>query len=253
MSSINIKKRGKLYKKRKQNVTHKKKAAYAVRVDPAFGPFPKAIWVEMNYHENITLSSMTTATLAVYVFRLNSIFDPNKTGTGTQPYGHDSYATNYNRYRVDSVKYRINVAAADILNFVVVPLNGTSGCSTTAEFDILCEAPWSKNKVIGYSGNGGSRVVSGFVSLPTLTTMPNIYKTDDRFAAIFGSNPTEVIDLVLGFYNTSMSTQSPRVTIDLEYRVLITDPLVQIESYRRALVSKQNLANSNSLLRRNSH
>jgi hypothetical protein len=239
-------------KKIRNKTNIQKTASYAVHVRPNFGPFPKAIWVEMDYHENITLSAMLTTTLSVYVFRLNSIFDPNKTGTGTQPYGHDSYALNYNRYRVDSVKYRINVSAADILNFAVVPLNGTSGCSTTAEFDIICEAPWSKNRVIGYSGNGGSRSISGVVSLPTLTSLPNIYKTDDRFAAIFGNNPTEVIDLVLGFYNTSMSTQSPRITVDLKYRVLITDPLVQTESYRRALVAKQNMVNTNSLFRRKS-
>lgn len=54
----------------------------------------------------------SAATSAEYSFRLNSVFDPNVTGVGHQPRGHDQWATLYRRYLVHGCKYKIDFYAA---------------------------------------------------------------------------------------------------------------------------------------------
>ncbi len=48
-------------------------------------------------------ASLTSYTGSEYVFRLNSLYDPDLTGTGHQPYGFDQFAALYSRYKVDRV------------------------------------------------------------------------------------------------------------------------------------------------------
>lgn len=59
-----------------------------------------------------------------YFFNLNSPFDPNRTGVGHQPYGFDTLATIYNRYRVYKVSYSVEVLSTGGFTFQVTALNG---------------------------------------------------------------------------------------------------------------------------------
>ena len=53
---------------------------------------------------------LTNDTIQDYVFRMNSIFDPDFTGTGHQPLWHDTYSTIYETYRVLGAKLTITFA-----------------------------------------------------------------------------------------------------------------------------------------------
>lgn len=60
--------------------------------------------IKMDYvSAGIPLAS-TSGTQQIYTHSCNNIFDPNVTGTGHQPYGHDEYATYYNQYQVLGAK-----------------------------------------------------------------------------------------------------------------------------------------------------
>lgn len=61
---------------------------------------------KLKYSDAFNLASdatLTSYTGSQYVFRLNSLYDPDLTGTGHQPYGFDQYAALFNRYKVDKV------------------------------------------------------------------------------------------------------------------------------------------------------
>jgi len=47
---------------------------------------------------------------ATYLYRLNSVFDPDETGVGGQPAGFDQLKTLYGRYRVVAVRARVSCA-----------------------------------------------------------------------------------------------------------------------------------------------
>jgi len=79
----------------------------------------------MRYVESVTFSGATGA-LGVYQWRTNSLFDPNFTGVGHQPYGFDQMKTYYASYLVTSSK----ISAEILLSSAIV---GLAGVATSAE------------------------------------------------------------------------------------------------------------------------
>lgn len=68
----------------------------------AFDPFPtKLNNVVFRYSANISITPAAASVPGSHVFRTNSLFDPDYTGVGSQPYGFDQYANIYKYYRVN--------------------------------------------------------------------------------------------------------------------------------------------------------
>jgi len=66
---------------------------------------PQTKYVTLTYCETIGIANGTGAP-SIYAYRLNSIYDPNYTGTGHQPLGHDEWAQLYTKYEVLSSKIK---------------------------------------------------------------------------------------------------------------------------------------------------
>lgn len=68
--------------------------------------------VQMSYAENFALASgVAGVTGTPQQMRLNSIFDPNLTGGGHQPYGRDELANEWLRYKVFRVDVEVEFSA----------------------------------------------------------------------------------------------------------------------------------------------
>lgn len=65
-----------------------------------FNPFPSMMRNRMKYVENVIITTVSDDAVPYY-FSCNGIHDPNITGLGHQPYGHDIINKLYNHYRVD--------------------------------------------------------------------------------------------------------------------------------------------------------
>jgi len=77
-------------------------------VNKSLQPFPSRYICKMKYCEAINnVGGPTGAGYGNYQFLANSVWDPNATGIGHQPYGMDTMTSLYNRYRVISCKYVI--------------------------------------------------------------------------------------------------------------------------------------------------
>ena len=64
-----------------------------------FDPFPAKMVCRLRYYDQISLDPSTGVTIH-HLFRANGINDPDQSGVGHQPYGHDTYASIYNHNRV---------------------------------------------------------------------------------------------------------------------------------------------------------
>lgn len=148
---------------------------------PLFDPFPAKITAIMRYSQTLVLDPAAGLT-ASNLFRANSIYDPDFTGTGHQPYGHDTYAQIYNHYNVRSAIITVTPTSTQA---------GIVGCALTddstvqGDYDVVRELKGTKIAVMA-------------VNSPA-PTVKNYYNVNQNFdipyqkatSASFGQSPSE--------------------------------------------------------------
>lgn len=218
------------YKKassRRRKKTYRKRRT--VNVNRALQPFSQRYLCKLKYSGNF---NHTPASPNIpYQFNLNSLYDPDATGTGHQPYGFDQLATMYGRYRVYAVKWHARVQAFNAANYylVALPCNGPLGA--IASFDDVREKP--RSRYVVQMQNNNPVALRGRISLPSLVGKTKAqYMADDRFQAQVNSSPAESLLLNLFAYNTGALVSAPNVNITLEltYYVEFFDPEIMAQS-----------------------
>lgn len=194
----------------------RKKGQAMVNVNRALRPFAQRYITKMKYSEAI---SITGNGPQGYRFRLNSTFDPNETGVGHQPYGRDTLAAIYNRYRVIACSYVISAvdAAGQYIQVAALPANDNVLTLSTSD---MRENP--RCKYIVQAPNASLKMLKGKVYLPALVgRSKQQYMADDRFQADAGSNPAEAAILNVFFQNMADGINNLNVlfNITLEYTV----------------------------------
>lgn len=183
-------------------------------------------------YSDVFTQSLATVTATNQIMNMNSLFDPDRTGTGHQPYGHDQIAALYNRYRVWSLQWKITFhAESQGFHVVVTPTNGNLATAITnvTSFAAACETPRANVHSQGTGAN--SVVLRGNLQLNELNgSSPTEYKSDDRFQAVFGSSPGELLLLNIGTYNSSGSTVAIDFIVELWYHVEVYDPIILAQS-----------------------
>jgi len=144
-------------------------------------PFPRVQRAILRYNATIALN-VGAGIAERYFFRAGSIFDPDYTGTGYQPYGHDTYEKIYNHYRVIKSVCKITNTTAGGNN--ILGLHLSDDVAVTSDFD-------------------GIKVVKPTVMVPLCTTtephsLQMTYNSEAAFpgqsqntTALFGNNPAE--------------------------------------------------------------
>lgn len=125
--------------------------------------------------------------IANYVFACNSIFDPDFSSTGHQPYGHDTYATIYNQYTVLASKIKITP------NRLTGDRSITYGMGIEDTIPSSAVINWSERptyKVIS-SGNTNSGLKPITLSWSRAKRFPHedVYRA---LSAPFSANPVEI-------------------------------------------------------------
>lgn len=200
---------------RRRPAMRRKRGHYGTNdiVGKTLNPVPQRSIVKMKYSE-----SVITGTDGLFTFNLNSVFDPNRTGVGHQPYGHDTFATLYNRYRVIAAGWRIQClvpSAGSAVNVGCMPANEVLLFTTVSE---LRENP--RARYITQSPGGGAMTLSGKSYIPSLVgRTKSQYMSDDRYQAQVGTNPQELAILnIITTGNTDLPIQAT-IQVVLEYTV----------------------------------
>lgn len=165
------------------------------------------------------------------VFNINSIFDPDRTGTGHQPMGRDQLVAFYNRYRVIDCSWRVDVmpqAGVGSILSVLVPNNETSSLASSSETAMetpYAQYKWSEGYLatsvasdLRHIRQGGKMHLAKLYGVSDAT-----FYGDDRYAAEFGSNPTESACLHVCTFNSDGNTLVYNMCIKLIYTVEFFD------------------------------
>lgn len=207
-----LKKRG--ARRMKRNYRRKPRT---VNVNRALAPIAQRYITKMKYSDVFTLS--TTNGWATY-FNLNSIWDPNRTNVGHQPYGYDQLAPLYNRYRVIATSYNVTAySGGSVIRFGCLPLNETI---TFTSMSYICENPRAKWTL--QIPNGDLKMISGKCYIPSLVGRNKAqYMADDRYQAQVGADPGELA--LLGVFGSANDDTTTTITcqITMEYTVEFFD------------------------------
>lgn len=190
----------------------------------SLNPIPQRTIVKMKYADNFTLNA---ANLYSYQFNLNSIFDPNRTGVGHQPYGHDQLALLYNRYRVINCKYSVVLSTGTtVVKYVAVPSNEVQVFNSVDEGR---ENPRARFSI--QTPNGKLNPIRGNVYIPSLTGRTKAqYMADDRYQATVGTSPAELAILNVQAAGMNEGALDCPAAIILEYTVEFFDVKTLVQS-----------------------
>lgn len=209
----------KIVKRRAPKIRRRKKRGYAYKqtILSSF-PVPNMINVKLKYNDLFTYNG----SVVDQVFNMNSLFDPDRTGTGHQPYGFDQLANFYNRYRVLAFSYDV-IASITTGSGVITALASNDATALTSA-TLTGEIPLAKKQLIQY---GMPVRLRGYVSLSKLNGCSvQAYEADDRFQALLTANPTEFQALhLVASTMTGAATNTISIDVTLTYHAQIFDPI----------------------------
>lgn len=153
-------------------------------------PIPDKIYIRMKYVQTLDITQTGGgASPNTYLFRGNSVFDPNQSGIGGQAQRYDQMSAMFRKYKVrwSRIVVRfINNSASEFADVGVVPLRNQSALASHWEY---AEQPYARVSLLG-TRNGGHEVkwLKNFVTTKKLcgNTL-----TDEEFSGSAG-NPTTV-------------------------------------------------------------
>lgn len=199
----------------------------------SLAPIPPRFVTKMKYAETFTLVGTGMRSQAM---NLNSLFDPNRTGTGHQPYGFDQLCgpagtALYNRYRVYRVDYVLSVAN-DTYNIQYAVLNTNDTPTIINNVSEARENPRCKYSV--QNPNGTLKVMKGSLNIASLMGRTKAqYTAADSYQSVYNSSPSELAllnILVQGLNDDAGVSMTHSVNLLLTYHVELFDPHVLDQS-----------------------
>lgn len=189
--------------------------------DNRFGGMPDSIETILEYSDVVEIKS-NTSPHAGYVFRGNSVYDPDYTGTGHQPRYFDQFMEVYGRYLVLSAKLTCQNV-------------GTSGFMITAPTtDPLAFGPSTLEYVelprsaFVASGNAATIPSPKTVSLYDTQGVLGLTRAqleDLNYSGTATTNPNQTWYINIGFVCSGLTTTSftTTVLVHISYKVLFFD------------------------------
>lgn len=206
-------KRTRKYGGRKRRVFKRKQAVSTLNT---LSPLPSRYITKHKYSSAFTMDTVINE----YNWNINSLYDPDRTGFGHQPYGYDQLSGLYGKYRVIGCSYVISGIQADNPGTNIrLACNPHNEAIVFSSMDHMLESPRTKYIVQGAQGSP-LKTLKGYVSIPSIVGKTKAqYMADDRYAATVGLNPAELAILTVRggtMYNTNALVSA---TITLEFTV----------------------------------
>lgn len=227
--------KGKYGKKKKYMSRRKPYQRYGMRRGVDYwitnrSPVPRMTVVKMRYCTALNLDPGTAGIRAFHKFSAVSIYDPDVTGTGHQPHGHDTYQGLYQHYKVLGSRITATFSPAGAQAGA-----GTMVCAISLD-DSVTEPPSDIQNVIegpdcvyGIASNadGGPNLLTltkNFSPVKFLGITPEQWRS--AATAQFGSNPAEdaYFNVFVAPLNQSQDADPVNIQIEISYIVQCTEP-----------------------------
>jgi hypothetical protein len=223
---------------KKKHSSHKK--ASRPRKEESFGHLralatvvPPETFVQLKYVDQFVLNP-ASGTTDNYVFRANSLFDPNYTGAGHQPYGYDQWATFYSSwcvYRTTLVftctPPNLSTVTPQIDNAILYVTKRRTDPSAFADVNTAIEDPYCMKYVMTSGYQKQPRLAVTLDTPSFLGVDKKVYLSSQEYAGATGSNPTIQSYIICGAGSTAAGTNNPDpmyCTAELKFFVKFYNP-----------------------------
>lgn len=152
---------------------------------------PDRYHTTLKYTAGLNLTQ--TGASAFRVWRGNSVYDPDSTGTGSQPNGFDELAVFYQYYRVTTINVRVDtVSGNSTATLPIIHLLYPSMSSTTySDYADALGNPYSVHKPVPFSSNGFYSTLSLSMSTRKFFGISGAEASSDDYASAVGTNPAK--------------------------------------------------------------
>lgn len=224
-----------MYRRKKR--TYKRRATRARRVRrlPSSGVGASKI-VKLRYVDTFTLASAVAGVAHAKVFRANSIQDPDYSGIGHQPLGHDEWVPFYNHYNVIGSKITARFiseaesgSAAAAHCGIMLKDNVTL---VTDPLSLLEQANSRYNIVTSANAQQASKNIVKTFSCKKFFGIKDVGDNRTVVGASFGSIPVEeaYFHVFVSPIQTGTSVANQSVIVTIDYIVQLTERKTLIRS-----------------------
>lgn len=203
---------------RRYNRKSYNKKSYARKIPMAVG-VPKQMFAKVRYTTDLRVS-LAPASLDSRELRLNSCFDPDKSGVGGQPYYHDQYSAMFQRYRVYGCMLEWNLTCSSANTNLYHPsFTMTTYCDSTPAWLTTLNAGNAKRSIRRTVIPGQTNmVIKRYYNLRSLAGVSKMeYNTAAVYEATVNANPAREIILNLQSVNNDGSA-----TVTFQYYLRMT-------------------------------
>jgi len=194
----------------------------------------------MRYVQTFSVTSSTTVPTfgTEQKFSLNSLYDPDITGSGHQPYGYDQLAALYKLYRVEGVRISITAFASEWGSLVVgaqVACANDTAALAGSSIQTVDERPGTVILYPSYPSGGTllAKITQNF-RIAQIEGISARALADDtqNYTAAVTTNPVRMPYLLVAAANpdASVTTYSCRVLVELEYDAIFYERITQAAS-----------------------
>lgn len=187
---------------------------------------PASRRVALAYAERVNIFEAVANAGAITSFSLNSLFDPNSGGIGTQPVGFDQISAMYGQYRVWSVKVRVSYNNTSAANTAIFgSMFGTFQPAAPSNPDAWVCQPYGCSGIIDPIGGRSTKTFVKSFDIPTVLGLTKSqYQNDMDFVGTPSGNPTRQAYLMVGLRGLAGTVGSAFVYVQIEYLTEFSQP-----------------------------
>lgn len=201
-------------------------------------PFPPSRRYSLSYGNVFSLSGSGTGNVygTAQSYRLNSLFDPDLTGSGTQPYGYDQITPIYNLYKVLRATVELDAentsTSAGTLTLCVVPSAVSLPTLAAANVDAFLDKPFCWSSSIGaVDANGPLKFRQSFDigALDGLTPL-QFHADKGDYSASITANPAAQVRLTMAVAPATSAALIANVKVRITFDCVFWDRTILAQS-----------------------